>query len=69
MEKKSTVEVISNDERARVFWDRSDEKMKAAASKTKSFLEIPGVVEMIDGLKKETLAPADPKDLNRDYNC
>ena len=52
----------------RVVWDRSLEHCTKAAERTNSFLDIEGVVGMLDGKKLLTLQPQDTLSQNRDYN-
>ena len=51
-----------------MIWDRSIENMEKMAARTASFLDIPGVVGMIDGRKVPSLHPDDFLAQNRDYN-
>ena len=62
------IQTLSDDPRAKVYWDRSEDALQKAAERTKSFLSIPNVVGMLDGMKKSSLSPKDPKDQNKDYN-
>ena len=55
-------------QKMRVRWDRSVENMEKMAARTAVFLDIPGVVGMIDGRKMPSLHPADFYEQNRDYN-
>ena len=57
-----------DNEKMRVRWDRSVENMEKMAARTASFMDIPGVVGMIDGRKMQSLHPADFYEQNRDYN-
>ena len=38
----------------RVFWDRSEEALERMSRKTAAFLDIPGVIGMVDGRKMTT---------------
>ena len=62
------VKVLANDPRAKVWWDKSGSSLKLAAERTATFLDITGVVGMLDGLKVTSLNPSNPKEQNRDYN-
>ena len=57
-----------NHPKMRVIWDRSIENMEKMAARTAAFLDIPGVVGMIDGRKMPSLHPDDFLSQNRDYN-
>ena len=57
-----------NHPQMRVFWDRSVPALEKMAEKTSGFLEIPGVVGMIDGRKMGSLQPPEWLEQNRDYN-
>lgn len=59
---------LINDDRSKIYWDRSIENMDRCARRTKQFLDIPNVVAMIDGDKIETKTPANHILQNRDYN-
>ena len=48
---KVVVSELINHPQAKVFWDRLPEGLARAASKTCDFLDIPNVIEMIDGDK------------------
>ena len=48
-----------NHPQLRVFWDRSASALKKMVKRTAGFLEIPGVVGMIDGRKIDSLQPSD----------
>ena len=52
----------------RVHWDRSIEHCSRVAERTKGFLDIEGVIGMIDGKKLRTLQPENELEQNRDYN-
>ena len=52
----------------RVFWDRSEEALERMSRKTAAFLDIPGVIGMVDGRKMTTLYPSGWLEQNRDYN-
>lgn len=62
------VKVLIDNPKAMVVWDRSKHACSEVAKHTSRFLDIPGVVAMIDGKKLVTLAPDDIDDQNRDYN-
>ena len=64
------VAIVSNmsHEKMRIIWDRSQEGLAKMADRTKMFLDIPGVVGMIDGRKMSSLHPEKFLDQNRDYN-
>ena len=62
------VQVLCSDTRSRVYWDRSEEELSKAAARTSSFLDIPGVVAMMDGDKLRSKQPGDYLHQNRDYN-
>ena len=57
-----------NHPQLRVFWDRSASALEKMAERTAGFLEIPGVVGMIDGRKMDSLQPSDWLEQNWDYN-
>ena len=52
----------------KVFWDRSEEHLSRCAERTKFFLDISGVVAMVDGDKLGSKSPSDHLLQNRDYN-
>ena len=52
----------------KVFWDRSEEHLSRCAERTKLFLDISGVVAMVDGDKLGSKSPSDHLLQNRDYN-
>jgi len=62
------VKVMIDNPKARVYWDWSIEACQASAVRTSQFLDIPGVVSMIDGTKFETFSPPDINLQNRDFN-
>ena len=64
------VAILSNMDhpKMRVVWDRSIGNMEKMADRTSSFLDIPGVVGMIDGRKMKSLHPENFLEQNRDYN-
>ena len=64
----SLIKALIKNEKSRIFWDRTAEKLQLSAAKTASFLDIPGVVAMVDGTKVETKAPGEYLEQNRDYN-
>jgi hypothetical protein len=57
-----------NHPKAEVLWKRNVEDLQKAAAKTSSFLDIPGVIAMVDGTKLQTRTPSNHQDQNRDYN-
>ena len=57
-----------NHPKMRVRWDRSQANMEKMADRTAVFLDIPGVVGMIDGRKMSSLHPDEFLEQNRDYN-
>ena len=65
---QALLKCLFHNEKGRVFWNRSIDNLRQAAERTASFLDIPGVVAMIDGTKIETKAPSDHVLQNRDYN-
>ena len=65
---KCLVHVLSDDRRAKIYWDRSAESLEKSAKRTSGFMKIPGVVGMLDGMKRATSTPDDRKSQNRDYN-
>ena len=62
------VQTLSCHPKAKVFWDRSADGLIKAAERTKMFLDIPGVVAMMDGDKLRSKTPLGTDDQNRDYN-
>ena len=52
----------------RVYWDRSENELERLAENTAAFLDIPGVIGMIDGRKMPSLFPSGWLEQNRDYN-
>ena len=65
---RALIKALFKNNLSRVFWDRSEEKLQLAAAQTASFLDIPGVIAMVDGTKVETKAPSEYMEQNRDYN-
>ena len=65
---QAIIRTLSENEKSRVFWDRSVEGMNRAAQRTAQFLDIPNVVAMVDGNKLESFNPQDPILQNRDWN-
>lgn len=59
--------LIGND-KALVYWDRSEENLEACAALTRKFLDLPNVVGMVDGKKLTSLNPSDELEQNRDWN-
>jgi len=57
-----------NHPKMRVFLDQPVALLENQATKTSSFLDITGVVGMVDGRKMLCLQPAEWLDQNRDYN-
>ena len=57
-----------NHPKIRVYWDRSAEALRKQAERTSMFLDIKGVVGMIDGRKMVSLQPTEWLAQNRDYN-
>ena len=57
-----------NHPKMRVMWDRSRENLTKMAERTAGFLDIPGVVGMIDGRKMTSMHPEGFLEQNRDYN-
>ena len=64
----SILKALVNNEKARVFWDMSEDNLQEQASLTAAFEAIRYVIAMMDGLKLVTLNDPDPKKQNRDYN-
>ena len=62
------VQTLSCHPKAKVFLDRSADGLIKAAERTKMFLDIPGVVAMMDGDKLRSKTPLGTDDQNRDYN-
>ena len=62
------IEVLSDHEKARVFWDRSYNALAAAAKVTKDFLDCLNIVAMIGGDNIKGRKPEDSDYQNRDYN-
>ena len=62
------VQSLSGHPKAKVFWDRSTDGLIKAAERTKMFLDILGVVAMMDGDKLRSKTPLSTNDQNRDYN-
>ena len=56
------------DPRSKVCWDFSLDNMKKCAECTQLFLDILGVVAMVDGDKLQSKQPANYLEQNRDYN-
>lgn len=54
--------------KAEVIWKRSPVNLEKAAAKTAMFLEIPGVIAMVDGAKLCTQMSSNHQDQNWDYN-
>ena len=65
---KCLVHVLSDDRREKIYWDRSAESLEKSAKRTSGFMKIPGVVGMLDGMKRATSTLDDRKSQNRDYN-
>ena len=59
---------IGSSKLGKVFWDRSEENLRRCAERTMLFLDIPGVVAMVDGDKLGSKSPSDHLLQNRDYN-
>ena len=62
------VQVLVKERRSRVYWDRSTDGLRRAAARTAMFLDIPGIVAMMDGDKLRSREPGDYLHQNRDYN-
>ena len=62
------VHTLSGHPKAKVFWDHSAEGLIKAAERTNMFLDISGVVAMINGDKLRSKTPLITDDQNRDYN-
>ena len=62
------IQTLSGHPKAKVFGDRSADGLIKAAERTKVFLDIPGVVVMIDGDKLRSKTSLSTDDQNRDYN-
>ena len=62
------VHTLSGHPNVKVFWDHSAEGLIKAAERTNMFLDIPGVVAMMDGDKLRSKTPLITDDQNRDYN-
>jgi hypothetical protein len=59
---------VGSSKLGKVFWDRSEEHLRRCAERTKLFLDIPGVVAMVDGDKLGSKSPTEHLLQNRDYN-
>mmetsp|Transcript_29729 Transcript_29729/g.28588 ORF Transcript_29729/g.28588 Transcript_29729/m.28588 type:complete len:247 (-) Transcript_29729:15-755(-) len=65
----SIFKALIDDERSRVYRDRSEAELRETERMTKIFEGLPvTVIVMIDGKKLEILHPSDSLEQNRDYN-
>ena len=65
---KSFAHCLANHPLSRVRWDRSEENLKKCADRTEMFIDLPGVVAMVDGIKLVTKTSNDVYEQNNDYN-
>mmetsp|Transcript_2786 Transcript_2786/g.8191 ORF Transcript_2786/g.8191 Transcript_2786/m.8191 type:complete len:406 (+) Transcript_2786:189-1406(+) len=64
---KAMVVKMSDDERSRVYWDRSTFNMQRCAQRTSDFDLVPNVVAMGDGIKTRSKNDEDAVKQNADY--
>jgi len=65
---RAIVTVLADETRSMVYWDRTEEGLQKCADRTNMFLDVPGVIAMIDGKRLTSMNPMDGKEQNRDYN-
>ena len=65
---RAIVTCLSDNQISRVYWDLSPAALKKAVDRTKQFLDIPGIVAMVDGNKLRSYRSAEAELQNRDYN-
>jgi hypothetical protein len=62
------IHCVGTCQEGKVYWDRSIHNLEKCASLTKQFLDIVGVVAMVDGNKLISFEPSNHILQNRDYN-
>ena len=64
----ATIRTLINHHDYRVRRDRSIDHYRNFAERTEMFLDIEGIIGMLDGKKQMNLQPGDVLDQNADYN-